>query len=115
MSLLLLALLLPARAETLELELLRPDGRSFSMKRVEQPQDGQQIVFPDGNRAWSARLHRRDYDGRLELCADLSAWNPDGEEEPETSSCVVLIGRESPEASIVIKGRRIQVRMTARR
>ena len=104
-----------ARAEQVELELLRPDGRSFAVHEVDSPQGGEQVVIPDGARAWSVALSRKEYDGRLEICADLSRWEADGERTSLAHACVALQGRESPQATTLSRTEDVHLRMTVRK
>lgn len=106
---------MPSQAETLELELIRPDGRSFAYQRLAPPKDGDQVVIPDGDRAWSVSIDRHEYEGRLRICADLSRWVGDGDQAPITRPCVTLDGRETPEATVYTRSEDIHVRMTVKR
>ena len=116
MSILLaIALASPAAAETVEVELLRPDGRSFALRRVEQPRGDEQIVVPDGDIAWSLGLERSLYDGRLEVCVDLSRWEADGLRTGLARACVVLEGRETPQATVTKKTDDLHLRLTVRK
>jgi hypothetical protein len=114
-GLLLLFAFAPVRAETVELELLRPDGKSFALHRALAPGDGEQIVVPDGKRAWSIVLHRHEYEGRLEICADLSEWQADGVGQSLARPCVAISGLDTPSASVTAKADRVQLRLQVSR
>lgn len=105
----------PARVEQVELELLRPDGQSFAVHELERPQGGELVVIPDGDRAWQLALARKEYDGRLEVCADLSSWGADGQRLGLARSCVVLAGRDSPSATTLTRTDDVHLRLTVRR
>ncbi|MCK6503372.1 hypothetical protein L6R53_08235 [Myxococcota bacterium] len=105
----------PARVEQVALELLRPDGQSFALHELERPQGGEQVVIPDGDRAWQVALARKEYDGRLEICADLSSWGADGQRQGLAHSCVVLPGRDSPAATTLTRTDHVHLRLTVRR
>jgi len=112
---LLLALMLPARAERLDLELLRPDGQSFAVHTLEPPRDGEQLVIPDGKKAWSAAIRRSSYEGRLQVCADVSQWVGDGHQAEAVTACVILDGRETPDGTVYVKSDDVHVRLTLER
>ncbi|RME25443.1 MAG: hypothetical protein D6798_08905 [Deltaproteobacteria bacterium] len=108
-------LLLPARAERLDLELLRPDGQSFAVHTLEPPRDGEQLVIPDGDQAWSATIRRNAYEGRLQVCADVRRWVSDGHQVDVVTACVVLDGRETPQGSVYVKSDEVHVRLNLQR
>lgn len=114
-ALLLLFAFAPVRTETVELELLRPDGKSFALHRAEDPVDGQQVIVPDGKRAWSIELHRHEYEGRLEICADLSQWEADGLGQTLARPCVAISGRDTPSAAVTAKADQVQLRLKVSR
>lgn len=111
----LLLALATARAETAEVELLRPDGQSFARTVLPDPVDGQQVVIPDGEQAWSVTVQRELYDGRLKLCTLLSQWQVDGAPAASARACVTLAGRESPQATVLTRTDQVHLRLTVKR
>lgn len=105
----------PAQAEQVDIELLRPDGKSFAVHHIDRPSGDEHIVIPDGTTAWSITVARNLYQDRLELCTTLSRWASDGDRIGLAETCVVLQGRESPEATTTTKTDDVHLRLTVRK
>lgn len=112
---LLLALATPAGAAGAELELLRPDGKSFAVKRIEDLGGDEQVVIPDGGAAWQARFSHHDYDGRLKVCTELWRWGADGEQTEVTRACVVLTDEDTPAGTTFREADDVHLRLTVTR
>lgn len=114
-GLLLLFAFTPVRPDTVEIELLRPDGKSFALHKAESPADGEQVIIPDGKTAWSVTITRREYEGRLEVCADLSAWEADGQGSSLARPCVAISGLDTPSAATTAKADKVHLRLKVSR
>lgn len=111
----LLTLIPPAGAAGAELELLRPDGKSFAVKTIDDLHGDEQVVIPDGGAAWQARFTHHDYDGRLKVCTELWRWGADGEQTEVTRACVVLDGKDTPRASTFREADDVHLKLTVTR
>ena len=101
-----LALGLPALASeptlpATSLTVLKRNGKElFAHTFPASAPDGATHLVNQGRWTWTAVLYRQVYDQRIETCVDLWRLHPRRDREEVGRPCIVVDGRETPQAEL---------------
>lgn len=93
-----------ARAETVDIRVLKNSGKLRFEHSFLGAEDGATHVWNQGSWAWTAALSKTEYDGETRICVDVQRLHPSKGRKEVGRPCLTVAGPDTPTAEVRQEG-----------